>query len=79
MVQQTVAIPMVVPPRDLTAEYLAFHTYPRATLLGCSFNGESWRFGSTHRREKMPTARLVAMLPTRTLSSTARKQRQVIV
>jgi hypothetical protein len=27
---------MVVPPDDLTAEYLAFQTYPKAKVLGCS-------------------------------------------
>jgi hypothetical protein len=39
MAHDAVEITMVVPPRDLTAEYLAFHTYPRAKVLGCSFIG----------------------------------------
>jgi hypothetical protein len=55
---------MVAPPRDLTAEYLAFQTYPKAKVLGCSLNDEVWRFG-LKSYEITPTVRTVATFPKR--------------
>jgi hypothetical protein len=60
---------MVAPPRDLTAEYLAFQTYPKAKVLGCSLIDEVWRFGLKRSYEITPTFRTVATFPTRMLFS----------